>query len=143
MTPPRAPRKRWIVLLVGALVAILVIAIAGTTLFVTNTLPPLRATWDFTNDIEEGRYNSAFAQQCDAVRDESTRAAFDRFANRVNRNTDSFSVNIFSVRRNGDHATVEFTAHKLHEDDIKVKLNLVHERGDWKPCGGRYGRIST
>jgi hypothetical protein len=143
MTPPRAPRKRWIVVLVGALVGILVIAIVGTALFVTNTLPPLEATWDFTNDIQDGHYNSAFAQQCDSVRSEGARTSFERFANLLNDNTDSLSVNILSVHRNGARATVEFTAHKPNERDIKVKLDLVHERGDWKPCGGKYFRTSS
>ena len=143
MRPPRAPRKRWIVVLVGALVAIFAIAVAGTTLFVTNTLPPLDATWDFTNDIQDGHDNSAFAQVCDRLGSEGGQRNFERFASLVNDNTDSVGVNILSVHRNGDRATVEFTAHKPGERDLKVKLTLVHEHGDWKPCGAAYHRIES
>jgi len=143
LTRRHPPRKRWIVVLVAAMVGILGIAIAGTVLFVTNTLPPLRATWDFTNDIQGGRYSSAFAQVCDRLHSEDRRSEFENFADLVNDNTDSISVNILSVDRNGNHATVEFTAHKPNERDLKVKLGIVHEDGDWKPCGARYRRIES
>ena len=127
----------------AALVGIVAIAIAGTALFVTNTLPPLKATWDFTNDIDDGHYGSAFAQVCDRLRSEGGRTEFENFADLVNDNTRSLEVNILSVHRNGDHATVEFTAHKPNARDLKVKVALVHEGGDWKPCGARYGRIES
>jgi hypothetical protein len=143
VSPPRPPRKRWIVVLVAVLVGILGIAIGGTTLFVTNTLPPLKATWDFTNDIQDGRYGSAFAQVCDRLHREGRRSEFENFADLLNDNTDSIGVNVLSVHRNGDRATVEFTAHKPDERDLKVKLAVVHEDGDWKPCGARYGRIES
>jgi len=141
--PSRPPRKRWIAVLVAALVGIAAIAIAGTALFVTNTLPPLRATWDFTNDIEDGHYDSAFAQLCEPLRTEGRRTDFENFADLVNDNTHSIGVNIFSVNRNGDHATVEFTAHKPNERDLNVKLTVVHEDGDWKPCGALYRRVAS
>jgi len=143
LAPPRPPRTRWIVVLVGVLVVVVAIAIAGTTLFVTNTLPPLKATWHFTNDIQDGNYDSAFARVCDRLGGESRRSEFEHFADLVNDNTDSVGVNIFSVHRNGNRATVEFTAHEPDERDLKVKLLVVHEDGNWKPCGARSHRIDS
>jgi hypothetical protein len=129
--------------LIVVLVGIGVIAAAGSVLFATNTLPPLRATWDFTNDIQDGHYDSAFAQVCDRLGAEGGRSEFEDFADLVNDNTRSVGVNIFSVNRNGDRATVKFTAHKPNERDVEVKLTLVHEDGDWKPCGARHRRIAS
>jgi hypothetical protein len=129
--------------LIAVLVGIAVVGIAGSVLFATNTLPPLRATWDFTNDIQDGHYDSAFAQLCSPLRSEERRVDFENFADLVNDNTRSVGVNIFSVNRNGDHATVKFTAHKPNERDLEVKLTVVHEDGDWRPCGARYRRIES
>jgi len=129
--------------LIAVLVGIGVIAVAGSVLFATNTLPPLRATWDFTNDIQDGHYDSAFAQVCDRLGAEDRRSEFEDFADLVNDNTRSVGVNIFSVNRNGNDATVRFTAHKPNERDLAVKLTLVHEDGDWRVCGARYHRVAS
>ena len=80
---------------------------------------------------------------CERLRGETGRSELERFADLVNDNTNRLDVNVLSVRRNGDRATVEFTAHKPGEPDLKVKVHLVHEQGDWKPCGASSGRIAS
>jgi flagellar basal body-associated protein FliL len=129
------PRKRWIVVLVLALVVILVIATAGTTLFFTRTFPPLSATYDFTGDIRDGNVDSAYAQVCRRLQSDSAQQNFETFARRIQR-ADSLSVNLLSVDRNGDTASVDFdTTYRDGTDPVTTTLRLVHEDGDWRPCG--------
>jgi hypothetical protein len=139
--PPATPgapapkaRKRWIVVLAVALGLIIAIAIAGTVLFVTVTLPPLSATYDFTNDLHDGNTGAAYAQVCDRLRTPGGRVGFNGFARRI-ASAESVSVDIFSVDRNGDTATVEFTSKYGTNTSSKTTLKLVHEHGDWRPCG--------
>jgi hypothetical protein len=119
---------------VSVLVLVLVIGVVGTTLFFTRTYPPLAATYDFTDDLHDGRTEAAFAQTCDRSRTSSARPSFDRFAREV-AGADSVSVDLFSVDRTGDSATVEF--HTTSDDGDRrtdYTLRLVHEDGDWRPC---------
>jgi len=133
-TPAPKPRRRWILVLALALGLILVTTVAGTVLFVTRTLPPLSATYDFTNDLHDGNTSSAFAQVCDRLRTPAGRVGFNGFARRVEA-ADHVSVDILSVDRNGDTATVKFTAEYGANDSTKTTLKLVYEGGDWRPCG--------
>ncbi len=126
-------RKRWIGVLVLALVVILVIGIAGTTLFFTRTFPPLAATYDFTEDIRDGNVDRAYAQVCDRLQSASAQDDFETFARRLQR-ADSISVNFLSVDRKGDTASVDFDS-TYDADSVTTSLRLVHEDGDWRPCG--------
>jgi len=129
------PRKRWIVVLVLALVLILAIGTAGTTLFFTRTFPPLSATYDFTDDIRDGDVDDAYAQVCTRLQSASAQQNFETFARRLQR-ADSLSVNLLSVDRNGDRASVDFdTTYGDSTDSVTTTLRLVHEDGDWRPCG--------
>ena len=128
---PRGPRKRWIVVLVGVLVLVAGIGVAGTVLFVTNTLPPLEATMDFTNDLEDSRYASAYDQMCDRVQNVIDVDTLARFAGDFSAD---YVVNPFSVNRNGNHATVDFSVQRIGGREVQYELYLVHEDGDWKPC---------
>ena len=132
--PARKARKRWIVVLAIVLGLILATAVAGTVLFVTVTLPPLSATYDFTNDLHDGNTGTAFAQVCNRLRTPSGRIGFNGFARRV-ASAESISVDIFSVDRKGDTATVEFTSRYRNDNSSTTTLRLVHEDGDWRPCG--------
>jgi hypothetical protein len=134
-TDTAKPRKRWIVVLVLALVVILMIGTAGTTLFFTRTFPPLSATYDFTDDIRDGNIDSAYAQVCSRLQSTSSQRNFETFARRIQR-ADSLSVNLFSVDRNGNRASVDFsTTYGDSTGSVTTTLRLVHEDGDWRPCG--------
>lgn len=123
-------------MLVGVLALIILIGGAGTVLFATRTWPPLSATYEFTDDISDGDVNEAFAQVCDRLRTEGSRDSFEQFARELGR-ARSLDVNILSVDRSGDTATVDVTAHYRDDDALHFELKLVDEDGDWRPCGAR------
>jgi hypothetical protein len=120
--------------LVAALVGIVAIAIAGTVLFFTQTFPPLEATYDFTDDINDGDFGNAYDDLCALTKGEETQSSFNEFAVAVLRGTTHINVDPFSVSRDGDHATVKFTAHRPDARDWRITLGLVQEGGDWRPC---------
>jgi hypothetical protein len=138
LAPPSAPRKRWIVVLVAALVLTIAIAVAGTVLFATNTWPPLNTAFDFTDDLEDGDVDGAYAQLCDRLRTPAGRDEFEDFANEFVDGLFTVSVNPFGVDRDGDRASVDFTANYRNNRHIDFELALVHERGDWRVCDVRF-----
>ena len=137
---PPAPRKRWLVVLIGVMALIVGIAIAGTVLFATNTLPPLRTAYHFTNDLADGDNPGAYANLCARLRGPGGRSDFDDFATAIRRDLDRFEVNPFGVGRNGNRATVDFTAHHDNGRHTNLELVLVHEAGDWRVCDVRFRR---
>jgi hypothetical protein len=129
-----APRKRWIVVLVALLSATLVFGAAGTALFFENTWPPLDASYEYFDDLRVGNVDGAFAQLC-SVQRQTGREYFATFINNVLPGLERFEVDAFSVDRDGDRASIDATAHRLGADnDLNVKLLLVRERGEWRPC---------
>lgn len=130
--PGTRPRWRWVVVLVAVLTCILLVTIAGTVLFFTQTYPPLSATHDFTDDIRDGDFDDAFEELCVAVRRPELRDDFDQFARRLYR-ADKVSIDPFSVDRDGNRATVDFDA-TYGDDTFDATLSLVRERGEWRPC---------
>jgi len=126
------------VVLIGVLVLMLGTAVAGAVLFVTNTLPPLRTAYDFTNDLEDGDVSGAYADLCARLKVPGGRSSFDDFATQVRRGLVNLSVNPFGVSRNGNRATVDVSA--AHEGDrhTKLELFLVREHGDWRVCDLRF-----
>jgi len=136
IAPSTPPRKRWIVVLVGVVVLIIGIAVAGTVLFVTNTLPPINAASDFTNDLEVGRFESAYARMCDEL--QAVIEPDDLDSLNDNHYRVDYVVNPLSVHRNGNRAHVDITAEGYGAPDLKYTLYLVHEDGDWRVCDVRY-----
>ena len=130
--PPRR-RRAWLFVLIGALVAIFAATGVGTALFVSNTLPPYDAANDFVNDLADGRPTAAAARLCRA-----DRAHSDRALSTVTRHfpgNDRISVNPFSVDRDAERATVEYTVSERGGGASHTyELPLVEERGDWRPC---------
>jgi hypothetical protein len=136
IAPSTPPRKRWLVVLIGVCLLILGFAIGGTTLFFTNTLPPLDAASDFANDLEVGQFESAYARMCDRLQasiDPDDLASLNANHSRVD-----YVVNPLSVRRNGNRAHVDITAQGYGTRDLKYTLYLVRENGDWRVCDVRY-----
>jgi len=127
---PPAPRKRWLVVLIGVLVLIAATAVAGTVLFVTNTLPPLEAAHDFADDVERGDVDGALAQGCDRFRGDFGRA----FIQFLRQDLVGLDVNPLGVDRDGDRASVKITLRRNSSEDRTFRLYLVHEGGDWRPC---------
>jgi hypothetical protein len=138
IAPPSAPRKRWIVVLVAVLVLTVAIAVAGTVLFVTNTWPPLSTAFDFTDDLEDGDVDGAYAQLCDRLRTPGGRDEFDAFADEFLDGLLTVTVNPLGVDRDGDRASVDFTANYRNNRHIDFALALVNERDDWRVCDVRF-----
>jgi hypothetical protein len=138
VAPPPRPRKRWIVVLVAALVLTLGIAVAGTVLFATNTWPPLDTAFEFTDDLEDGDVNAASAQLCDGLQTPAGRDNFEEFADELLDGLLTLTVNPFGVDRNGDRASVDFTANYRGDRHADYELVLVRERGDWRVCNIRF-----
>jgi hypothetical protein len=128
------PPRRWIVVLVAALVGIVAVAVAGTVLFFTRTFPPLEATYDFTDDIDDGDFRDAYDDLCSRTKNDETQSSFNEFADELRAGSAGLDVDPFSVSRDGDHATVKFTARRPQDRDWRITLGLVHEGGDWQPC---------
>jgi hypothetical protein len=135
---PSAPRKRWIVVLVAALVLTVGIGVAGTVLFFTNTWPPFETASDFTGDLEDGDVNDAYAQLCSRLRGPEGRDSFEAFADDFLDGLLTISVNPFGVDRDGNRASVDFTANYRGNRHADLELALVHERGDWRVCDIRF-----
>lgn len=135
-TAPGAPaRKRgkgWLVALLAALVAILAMAIAGTVLFVTRTLPPYNAAHDFLDDVNHHRDSSAARRLCaldSSQPDSAIRGIQGHF-----RNGKTYSVNLLGVDRSGSVATVEYTVTENGGSTRTFRLPVVEEQGTWKAC---------
>jgi hypothetical protein len=126
-----APRKRWLIVLIGVLVLIFGCGVAGTVLFFNNTWPPLEAANDFANDVERGDIEGALGRGCDGFRTDTGRN-FIRF---LRLDLDSIEVNPFGVDRDGDRATVKLTIRRNVSDDARTfRMLFVHEDGEWRPC---------
>jgi hypothetical protein len=135
---PPAPRKRWLVVLIGVMVLIVGVGIAGTVLFATNTFPPLRTAYDFTDDLADGDLDAAYANLCTRLKGPGGRSDFDAFADEILSSLTSFTVNPFGVDRNGNRATVDFTAHYRGDRHTNFAFVLVHEDDDWRVCDVRF-----
>ncbi len=132
---PARPRRTWIVVLVSVLVAILLVAGAGTALFVANTLPPYSAARDFIGDLVDGKVSSASGRLCRGAADRSDDAITSVLRNFGGGKT--VSVNPFTVDRADATATVEYVIRPRGGGDDRVYvLPLRKEGDDWKPCPG-------
>jgi len=132
--PTSAPSRRWLWVLLSVCGLILVIAIAGTVLFVTRTLPPYNGAHDFVSDVIHNRPNAAAAKLCDEDRGDAE-SALRAIRQKLGFQSGSVSVNPFTVEREGDRATVEYSIDYTHSDrNPTFDLHMRLEHGDWLAC---------
>jgi len=133
---PRQPRGRgWLVMLVVALGVILALAVAGTVLFVTRTLPPYNGAKDFLHDVAQREQTSAESRLCaaDSAHPVLTLAGVDRSIDRADAKT--LSANPLGVDRSGSTATVTFTVtYNGGKSTETFGLPMTLENGTWKAC---------
>lgn len=134
--PPVKRRKTWLVVLLSVIGLGIVVAIAGTVLFVDRTLPPLDAANDFLDDLADSRVDRAAEQLCSPDREDAEDAIGEvtgRFPG-----GDELFVNPLGVDRDGNRAWVEFTITdgNDNDDDRTYRLPLRQEDGEWRPCPG-------
>jgi len=131
---PKKPRGRaWLVWLLTALSLILVMAVAGTVLFVTRTLPPYNGARDFLNDVSHNRTGAANSRLCAA--DSGSPEAALQAVRQALAGGKTFAVNPLGVDRSGNTATVDFTvSYRSGQSNQTFKLPLALEHGTWTAC---------
>jgi hypothetical protein len=129
-------RKTWLVVLLSVIGLGIVVAIAGTVLFVDRTLPPLDAANDFLDDLADSRVDRAAEQLCSPDREDAEDAIGE--VTRRFPGGDELFVNPLGVDRDGNRAWVEFTITdgNDNDDDRTYRLPLRQEDGEWRPCPG-------
>jgi hypothetical protein len=139
-TPKRHRRRPWIWLLVGAVAAIVVLAAASGTIWITKLKPPIDAANDYLRDLSRANYESAFDQLCPAEQiDASPEGLADTVALL---GIDEYNVTPFDVDRDGSRATVKVDlTPDIGAGDRFVRLRLREIDGEWRPCGGQYGFV--
>jgi hypothetical protein len=138
--PPKPRRRRpWIYLLVGAVVAILGLAVASGTLWITKIKPPIDAANDYMRDLSHGDYEAAFDQLCPAEQADASSEGLAGAAAELN--IDEYEVDPFDVNRDGGRATVrvDLSPDDFGSTDRFVRLRLERIDGEWRPCGPLYG----
>jgi hypothetical protein len=140
--PPKRRRRRpWIWLLAGSVVAILGLAIASGTVWITKIVPPIDAANDYMDDLADRDYQSAFERLCPLERID---ASPEGLASAVAfLDLDEYEVSPFDVDRDGSRATVkvDLTPDVGSEEDRFLRLRLQEIDGEWRPCGGQYGFV--
>jgi hypothetical protein len=130
--PARKRGKGWLIALLAVLTAILAMAITGTVLFVTRTLPPYNAAHDFLDDVNHHRDSSAARRLCALSSGQPDSAILGIQAHF--RNGKTFSVNPLGVDRSGSVATVDYTVSYNGGPTRTFTLPVVEEQGTWKAC---------
>ena len=133
---PRQPRKRgWLVVLLGALLLILVMAVVGTILFASRSYPPYATARDFLNDFGGGHTQAAETRLCAADRAEPVRILQLLRAATHESDAKTFAANALGVDRSGSTATVKFTVtYNSGRSSTTFDLPMREENGSWKVC---------
>jgi hypothetical protein len=123
------------VMLLLSLGLIVGLAIPGTVLFVTRTLPPYNGAKDFLHDVAQREQGSATGRLCAADRANAIASIqeIDRSIDRADAKT--LSANPLGVDRSGNAATVDFTVtYSGGRVDRTFHLPMTLEGGSWKAC---------
>jgi hypothetical protein len=120
---------------VVTLTVIVGLAVAGTVLFVTRTLPPYNGAKNFLNDVAQRQQTGAEGRLCagDATHPLVTLQGVNRSIDRADAKT--LSANPLGVDRSGSTATVNFTVtYNGGKANQTFGLPMTLEGGSWKAC---------
>jgi hypothetical protein len=140
--PPKRRRRRpWIWLLVASVVAIVGLAVASGTVWITKIVPPIDAANDYMDDLARRDYSSAFERLCPKEQVDASPEGLARAVAFLD--LDEYEVSPFDVDRDGSRATVkvDLTPQIGSEEDRFLRLRLREIGGVWRPCGGQYGFV--
>jgi hypothetical protein len=131
--PRRKRGKGWLVVLLVILGTIVALAIAGTVLFVTRTLPPYRGANDFLADVAHHRDAAAAGRLC--TPDTGGVDSIQPIRDRLGGNISTITPNPFGVDRSGNTARVDFSvSYDNGTNSRSFSILLVDENGTWKAC---------
>lgn len=135
--PGTRPRRRWVWVLVAAVVAVIGLYAVDSVLFAQKIKPPIDATNAFVHDLRYHDYASAYRQLCTTDRHTlSQRALVEGLSGDVTLvSFNGYSVNPFDMHFHGDRVTVGFTVNYGYKRTRSHTLRLVKEHGKWRPCG--------
>jgi hypothetical protein len=129
--------------LVAALLAIGVLAGVTFGIYLTKMKPPLDAANDYMRALAHHDYRAALAQLCPAERADASEFALRQqreHGDPLLRNLEDWSISVFDVNRDGDHASVGVDVRPDDSDQADVFTLLLDEvDGTWRPCGGIFG----
>lgn len=128
----------WIYLLVGAVVAIVGLAVASGTIWIQKVKPPIDAANEYLRDISNTDYEAAFDRLCAAERVDASPQSLERLDDELL--IEDYEVSPFDVTRDGGSATLKVELDP-DEDGHVVRLRLREIDGIWRPCGGRLGFV--
>ena len=132
--PRRARGRAWLVALLAVLSLIVAMAVAGTVLFITRTLPPYNAARHFLDDVTHDRRAAAAAHLCSADAG-SPEDIIQAVRSRVGGSIDSITANPLGVDRSGSTATVDFSvAYSDGRHSRTFFIRVREENGSWKAC---------
>ena len=113
---------------------IVAMAVAGTVLFITRTLPPYNAARHFLDDVTHDRPGGAAAHLCSADA-ASPEDVIQAMRSRVGGSIQTIAANPLGVDRSGSTATVDFSvtyADGRHSRTFSISVRDEH--GSWKAC---------
>jgi opacity protein-like surface antigen len=145
--PPRPKRRRvWIYLLVGAVVAIVGLAVASGTIWIQKVKPPIDAANDYLRDISRGNYQAAFDQLCAQEKVDGSPRSLAQTVDALVFSLSDYEVTPFDVRIDGSRATVKADLNPdnvggTESDNVHIRLQKLD--GKWRPCGGRFGFLDA
>jgi hypothetical protein len=132
--PPPPRRRGWRVALLAVLSLTVAMAVAGTVLFITRTLPPYNAARHFLDDVTHDRATAAGVHLCSADA-ASPEGIIQAVRSRVGGGVHSISANPLGVDRSGGTATVDFTVtYSDGRSGRSFSLAVREEHGTWKAC---------
>jgi hypothetical protein len=127
-------------LLGGAVFGLVVLAGVAAVLWIQLVKPPIDAANDYIDAVLDGDFTDAYDQLC-AEQQASTGSPESLTQLRsylLGNDFEDFEISPFDVNRDGDTASVDVN----DSDDFGghyVTLELVHEDGEWRPCGDFHG----
>jgi hypothetical protein len=123
---------------VGAVVAIVGLAVASGTIWIQKVKPPIDAANDYLGDLSNVEYESAFDRLCPAEQVDASPESLARLDDQLL--LDEYEVSPFDVDRDGNRATVKVELDPDTDGEV-ARLQLREIDGEWRPCGGRFGFV--
>jgi hypothetical protein len=126
-------------LLGGAVLGLVVLAAVAAVLWIQLVKPPLDAANDYMSTVMDGDFATAYEMLCAEQQANTSPESLTQLRSYLLGNEfEDYWVSPFDVNRDGDEATVRVNQDSGNFDSY-IELEMVHEDGEWRPCGDFYG----